>query len=100
MWEPLQMFAGLLVVVAGVMVFRGLRRVPPRPGVLFALGRFLRRLAGLLILLLGLAVGLEGTPYMSAAICLDISEDREWCFGGGHDESDAGDGEALLDSDP
>jgi hypothetical protein len=96
----LQIAAGLLVIVAGVGVFRGLRRRAPRPGFPFVLARFLRRLAAILILLLGLAIGLEGTPYMTASICLDITEDREWCFGGGYTESDAGDEEALLDSSP
>ncbi len=100
MWEPLQIVAGLLVIVAGVGIFRGLRSRTPRAGLLFFLGRFLRRFAGLVILLLGFAVGLEGTPYMTADICLDISEEREWCFGGGRDGPDAGDTDALLDSDP
>ena len=82
MWQPLQIVAGLAVIVAGVIVVRGLRRSPPRPGWLFLVLRVLRRLAGVLIVLIGLGVTLEGTPYMSADICLELWEPEEWCFGG------------------
>jgi hypothetical protein len=91
MWQPLQILAGLAVIVAGVIVFRGLRRSPPTPGWAFWLLRLLRRLAGVLIVLIGLGVTFEGTPYMTANICLDIRAPNDWCFGG--DGTDA----ALLD---
>jgi hypothetical protein len=82
MWQPLQIVAGVAVILAGIVVFRGLRRSLPRPGILFWLLRMLRRLAAVIIVFIGLGVTLEGTPYMTANICLDILEPDDWCFGG------------------
>ena len=89
MWQPMQIVAGLAVILAGVIVFRGLGRSPPRPGWLFLVLRLLRRLAGVLIVLIGLGVTLEGTPYMTANICLETWAPEEWCFGGDGDEEAA-----------
>lgn len=101
MWEPLQILAGLAVTTAGLVIVRGRRGRARRAGFGFALLRFLRGFVGVLIVLIGLSVGFEGTPYMSANICLDITEDSEWCFGGGSEEADeVTDDAALLDSDP
>jgi hypothetical protein len=100
MWQPLQILAGLLVAAAGVFAIRGLRRRPPRADAPFVLLRVLRRIAGVLIFLLGLGIALEGTPVMTAEICLDLAEDGEdWCFGGDEIASKPqGDGPILLDS--
>jgi hypothetical protein len=100
MWQPLQILAGLLVAAGGVLAIRGLGRRPPRAGAPFLLLRVLRRIAGLLIFLVGLGMALEGTPVMTAEICLDLAEDGEdWCFGGDDIASKPqGDGPALLDS--
>ena len=92
MWEPLQMLGGLLILIAGVWVFRGLRGRPPRPGFLFRLGRILRRLAGVIVVLTGFFVVLEGSPWMKADICLDLTEDLVWC-------TDPEPFEAALDAD-
>ena len=87
MWQPVQIIAGLAVIAGGIIVFRGLRRSAPRSGWLAWLLRLLRRLAAVVIVLIGLGVTLEGTPYMTANICLEIVEPYEWCFGGdGTDE--------------
>ena len=104
MWAPLQVLAGVLVVVAGFLAIRGLRRRPPRAGVGFLLLRILRRLAGVLVLLVGLGVLLDGTPFMTAHICVGPDEGPEWCFGSGspvaaETGADGGD-PALLDSPP
>jgi hypothetical protein len=100
MWQPLQILAGLLVAAAGVLAIRGLGRRPPRPGALFMLLRILRRIAGVLIFLTGLAIVLEGTPLMTAEICLDLAENgEEWCFGGDDTAPESsGDQPVLLDS--
>ena len=82
MWQPLQIFAGLAVIVAGVVVFRGLSKSTPRSGWSVWLLRLLRRLVAVVIVLIGLGVTLEGTPYMTANICLEIWDPYEWCFGG------------------
>ena len=79
------MLGGLLILIAGVWVFRGLRGRPPRPGFLFRLGRILRRLAGVIVVL-------EGSPWMKADICLDLTEDLVWC-------TDPEPFEAALDAD-
>ena len=102
MWQPLQILAGLLAVAAGVLIVRGRRR-PPRQGAVFVLLRVLRRVAGAVILLIGLGVTLEGTPAINVRMCLEL-DDRgapDWCFGGDGSESDddALDG-PLLDSSP
>jgi hypothetical protein len=83
-WQPLQILAGILVAAAGIMTIRGLRRRPRRRGALIVLLGVLRRIAGVLILLVGFGVALEGTPAMNAEICLDLDDEPgdEWCFGG------------------
>lgn len=104
MWAPLQVLAGVLVLVAGILAIRGLRRRPPRAGVGFLLLRILRRLAGVLVVLVGLGVLLDGTPFVSAHICVGPDEGPERCFGSGSPvpaEAGAdGDDPALLDSPP
>lgn len=89
MWQPIQMMGGLLVVAAGVLIFRGRRRGAPRPGAWPTILRLLRRLAGVLAVLVGLGVTLEGTPAVSAQICLDLEDGGpQWCFGGdGRDDA-------------
>lgn len=79
MWEILQILGGFVILIGGVLVFRGLRGRPSRPGFLFGLGRVLRRLAGVLVVLVGFFVALEGSPWMTADICLDFTEDLVWC---------------------
>lgn len=102
MWQPPQILAGMLLVAAGVLIVRGRRR-PPRRGALFVLLRVLRRIAGAIVLLIGLGVTLEGTPAMNARVCLEFDDQGapDWCFGGDGSESDddAVDG-PLLDSSP
>lgn len=84
MWQPLQILAGILVAAAGIMTIRGLRRRPRRRGALLVLLGVLRRIVGVLFLLVGFGVALEGTPAMNAEICLDLDDEPgdEWCFGG------------------
>ena len=99
MWQLLQILAGLAVIVGGVVVFRGLGSSPPRSGWGFWLLRLLRRLAAVIIVLIGLGVTLEGTPYMTANICLETWGPDEWCFGGdGTGEAD--DDDAAEDASP
>lgn len=98
MWEPLQILGGLVIFIGGLLVFRGLRGRPSRPGFLFGFGRVLRRLAGVIVVLLGFFVALEGSPWMAADICLDFTEDLVWCTDPEPVEA-AEDGEDITDGE-
>ena len=98
MWELLQILGGFAILIGGVKVFRGLKGRPSRPGFLFGFGRFLRRLAGVIIVLLGFLIALEGTPWMTADICLDFTDDIVWCTDPEPFEAEA-DGEATTEEE-